>query len=119
MAGIIVGVNEEWRQSWLVWLAAVASAVFLVLWWAVDDTFVWGFVVFAFLTAVVRLRETQDWRRSPLAWSVWLVPIVFWVLWIAVEENFKWPFFGFLFLGIAMRAREARPVRGDQSPRSR
>ena len=113
--------SRDWRQSWLIWIAALASAVCLALWWAVDENFVWGFVVFAFLTAVVWMREANDWPRSPLAWLVWLVPIVFWVLWIAVDENFKWPFFVFLFLGIAMRAREARSPRrenGDQSLRS-
>ena len=113
-----MSVNQDWRQSWRVWIAALASTVFLVLWWAVDENFVWGFLVFAFLAAVVWMRETQDWPRSPLAWMVWLIGIVFLVLWIAVDENFKWPCFVFLFLAIAMRAREARPLRGDQSLRS-
>jgi len=114
-------VNQDWRRSWRVWLAALASAVFLVLWWAVDDNFRWGFLVFAGLTAVLWMWETQDWPRSPLAWMVWLTGIVFLVLWWAVDDNFMWPFYVFLFLSIAMGAREARPPRGengDQSLRS-
>jgi hypothetical protein len=114
-------VSRDWRQSWLMWSAALVSAGFLALWWGVDDSFLWGFVVFAFLTAIAWMRETNDWPRSPLAWVVWLSSIMFLVLWIAVDENFRWPCWVFLFLAIAMRAREARPARGesgDQSLRS-
>ena len=113
--------NQDWRQSWRVWLAALASAVFLVLWWAVDDNFYWGFFVFLGLTAVLWMWETRNWPRSPLAWMVWLIAIALLVLARAVDENFMWPFFVFLFLAIAMRAREARPPggeSGDQSLRS-
>ncbi len=113
-------VSQDWRQSWLIWIAALASAVFLVLWWAVDENFVWGFVLFGLLTAVVWMRETNDWPRSPLAWLVWLIGIVFLVLWLAVDENFRWPCFVFLFLAIVMRAREAHTPRRehDQSLQS-
>ena len=113
--------SRDWRQSWLMCSAALVSAGFLVLWWAVDDSFVWGFVVFAFLTAVVSMRETKDWPGSPLAWIVWLSGILFFVLWMAGDENFRLPCWVFLFLNIAMRARETRPARcasGDQSLRS-
>jgi hypothetical protein len=98
-------------QAWRSWIAALGSAVFLVLWWAADEDFVWGFLVLAFLAAGLWMRETQDWPRSPLAWSVWLIDIVFLVLWIAVDRSFKWPCFAFLGLAIAMRAWEARPAR--------
>ena len=113
--------SQDWRQSWRVWLAALASAVFLVLWWSVDDSFYWGFLVFGLFAAVLSMRETRDWPRTLLAWMVWLIAIVFLVLSRAVDDNFIWPFFVFLFLAIAMRAREARPPRGengDQSLRS-
>lgn len=110
--------NRDWRQSWLMWSAALVSAGFLALSWSVDESFVWGFVVFAFLTAVASMRETSDWPRSPLASTVWLMSIVFLVLWIAVDENFKWPYFAFMFLSIAMRARETRPARGDNGNQS-
>ena len=113
--------NQDWRQSWRVWIAALASAVFLVLWWAVDDNFVWGFLVFLFLTFGLWEWETRDWPRSPLVWMVWLISVVFLVLWLAIDDNFGFPCFVFLFLTIALRSREARPPRGengDQSLRS-
>ena len=113
--------NQDWRQSWPVALAALASAVFLVLWLAVDDNFYWGFFAFLFLTALLSMRETRDWPRSPLAWMVWLIAIAFLVLARAVDENLMLPFYVFLFLAIAMRAREARTPRAendDQSLRS-
>ena len=111
--------NRDWRQSWPTWIAALGSAVFLALWWTVDDSFVWGFMAFAFLTALAWMRETHDWPRSRLSWLVWLIDIVFAVLWVGGDENFRWPFLVFLFLNVAMRAREVRPARGDQSPRLR